>query len=102
MTKSLYKKGKRDANEPEILAYLKARNVRYTQLSPGDGADLIVSIHPMEYWEIKNPAHPPSKRKLTHDEYELLDYCTNMRIPYVVIETVDDAAHRIDQYFVRS
>ena len=98
---SLYQKGKRDANEPEILAYLRTRNVRYTQLAPGDGADLIVSIQPMEYWEIKDPAQPPSKRKLTHCEYELLDYFTEMRIPYVVVETVEDAAHRIDQYFAR-
>ena len=102
MTKGMYETGNRDANEPEILAFLKARNIRYTQLKPGDGADLIVAIQPMEYWEIKNPAQPPSKRKLTHCEYELLDYCTNMRIPYVVIETVEDAAHRIDQYFARS
>jgi len=99
--RSLYQKGKRDANEPEILEFLRARNVRYTQLAPGDGADLIVSIHPMEYWEIKNPAQPESARALTHCEYELLDYCTNMHIPYVVVETVDDAAHRINQYFER-
>ena len=102
MPKRMYETGNRDANEPEILAFLKARNIRYTQLKPGDGADLIIAIQPMEYWEIKNPAQPPSKRKLTHCEYELLDYCTNMRIPYVVIETVEDAAHRIDQYFARS
>lgn len=101
MTKRMYETGNRDDNEPEILAFLKARNIRYTQLKPGDGADLIVAIQPMEYWEIKNLAQPPSKRKLTHHEYELLDYCTNMRIPYVVIETVEDAAHRIDQYFMR-
>lgn len=101
MTRSLYNRGKRDANEPDILDFLKARNVRYTQLSPGDGADLIVAIQPMEYWEIKNPAQSISDRKLTHCEYELLDYCTNMHIPYVVVETVEDAAHRIDEYFRR-
>lgn len=99
--KNVYATGKRDSNESEILAVLKARNVRYTQLKPGDGADLIVSIQPMEYWEVKNPAQPPSKRALTPDEYVLLDYCTTMHIPYVVIETAEEAVDRLNRYFER-
>lgn len=99
--KNLYNKGGRDDNEKEIREYLDVRNIRYIQLRPGDGADLIIGINPMEYWEIKNPAQPPSKRKLTDDERELLDYCTAMHIPYVVIETVEDAAHRMDKFFER-
>lgn len=99
--KNLYNKGKRDKNEAEIREYLAARNIHNTQLMPGAGADLIVAIHPMEYWEVKDPAQPPSKRRLTDDERELLAYCTATHIPYVVIETVEDAAHRIDKFFER-
>ncbi len=99
--KNLYNKGKRDKNEAEIREYLKVRNIRNIQLMPGDGADLIIHIHPMEIWEVKDPDQPPSKRKLTDDERELLAYCTAAHIPYVVIETVEDAAHRIDNFFER-
>lgn len=99
--KNLYNKGRRDKNEAEIREYLAARSIRNTQLMPGDGADLIVAIHPMEYWEVKDPAQPPSKRKLTDDEKELLMYCTDNHIPYVVIETVEDAEKRLDAYFDR-
>lgn len=99
--KNLYNKGKRDKNEAEIREYLKYRNIRNTQLMPGDGADLIVQIHPMEIWEVKDPAQPPSKRKLTDDEKNLMAYCTATHIPYVVIETIEDAAERIDKFFER-
>lgn len=101
MKHSLYNKGKRDANEPEIIALLNARNVRYLMLRPGDGADLLVCVHPAEFWEVKSPAQPESKRRLTDDERELLAYCAATHIPYVVIETVDDAARRLNQYFGR-
>ncbi len=101
MKHSLYNKGKRDANEPEILALLNARNVRYLMLRPGDGADLLVCIHPAEFWEVKSPEQSPSKRRLTDDEKELLEYCTATHIPYVVIETQDDAAARLNNYFER-
>lgn len=101
MKRSLFKKGHRDANEQQILDLLNARNVRYTMLAPGDGADLIVWIAPIEAWEIKNADQPPSKRRLTDDEKELLEYCTHARIPYVVIETQDDANDRLNKYFER-
>ena len=101
MKRSLFKKGHRDANEQTILDLLNARNVRYIMLAPGDGADLIVAIHPMEMWEIKNPEQPRNKQAMTGAEYNMLDYCTAARIPYCVIKTVDDAAHRLNQYFGR-
>ncbi len=99
--KKIYSTGNRDDNEKIILEFLARHNIHNVQLKPGAGADLIVSIAPMEYWEIKNPSQPPSKRKLTNDEKHLLEYCTTARIPYVVIETIEDAAARIDQYFRR-
>lgn len=97
--RSLYQKGKRDANEPEILEFLRARNVRYTQLAPGDGADLIVWISPMVLIEIKNPEQPPSKRRMTNDEYAACDYCTHNHIPYFVIETMDEISVILDRHF---
>lgn len=101
MKRGIHNTGNRDDNEPEIIEYLNRRNIHNVQLKPGAGADLIVSINPMEYWEIKNPQQPPSKRKLSDAESQLLLYCTATRIPYVVIETVEEAAERIDQYFER-
>ena len=101
MKHSLYNKGKRDANEPEILDLLNARNVRYIMLRPGDGADLIVGIHPMEYWEVKNPEQPPNKRELTDAEKELQVYCIYTGIPFVVINSMDDAVIRLNKYYGR-
>ena len=101
MSKPNHNTGKRDANEQSILNLLNARNVRWTQLRPGDGADLLIWIHPMEVWEIKNPAQPPSKRRLTDDEKDAMAYCLATRIPYVVIEDIETAAHRLNTYFDR-
>jgi len=101
MKRSLFNKGHRDANEQAILDLLNARNVRWTMLGPGDGADLIIWIHPMEAWEIKNPEQPRNKQAMTGAEYNLMDYCTATHIPYCVIKTVDDAARRLNQYFGR-
>lgn len=101
MKPSLYNSGKRDANEREILEVLKARNVRYTQMRPGDGCDLIVWIHPMIAVEIKNPEQPESKRELTEDEKELKAYCDETRIGYHVIETAEEMNVIINRYFDR-
>ena len=100
MTKrSLFKSGHRDANEGEILALLNARNVRFVMLRPGDGADLLVMICPLELWEIKNPDQPESKRRLTQEERITMEYCLETGIPYEVIETVEDALYRLNLYF---
>ena len=102
MTKrSLFKSGARDLNEGEILALLNARNVRFVMLRPGDGADLLVMISPMELWEVKNPDQPESKRLLTQEERITMAYCLETGIPYHVIETVDDALYRLNLYFSR-
>ncbi len=100
MTKrSLYNTGRRDANEDGIMELLKARNIRVTSFRPGDGADKLIWIDPMEVWEIKNPDQPPSKRKLTDDELEAQEYCARVGIPYIVIETIEDANERLNNYF---
>ena len=101
MARKIYSTGNRDDNEPAILERLKLRNIHYVQLQPGAGADLVVSISPMEYWEIKNPSQPTSKKKLTKAEKELLQYCKDNRIPFVVIETPEDADVRLDKWIER-
>jgi hypothetical protein len=102
MTKrSLFRAGHRDDNEQPILDLLNARNIRFVLLRPGDGADLLVMISPMELWEVKNPDQVESKRLLTQEERITFAYCLDKKIPYFVIETVEDAAYRLNLYFER-
>jgi len=100
MTKhSMYNSGNRDANEKEIIDILKARNVRCTQMRPGDGFDLLIWIAPPEYWEIKNPDQPASKRELTDSELDAAIYAREAGIEYRVIETPEQALERLNNYF---
>jgi hypothetical protein len=50
---------------------------------------------------VKNPAQPDSKRILTQEERITFAYCLDTKIPYYVIETVEDAAYRLNLYFER-
>ena len=94
--KAAYHTGNRDRNEAEIIRVVKAMGIRVTRLKPGDGADLLVWVRPIQVWEIKNPAQKPSDRLLTGNELEALDYCAREGIPYRVIETVDEAVAEIN------
>jgi len=99
MKVSHFKTGNRDDNEKEIILLLNRRNVKYTQFKPGDGADLLIWISPMEVWEVKNPKQPPSKRQLTNEEKEAMAYCQEIGIPFIVIETLEEANDRLNLYF---
>lgn len=94
--RAAYNTGNRDRNEAEIIRVVKAMGVRVTKLKPGDGADLLIWVRPIQVWEIKNPEQAPSDRKLTGSELEALDYCAREGIPYRVIETVDEAVAEIN------
>ena len=94
-----YNKGNRDKNEKDILEFLRARNVSYTQMHEGDGFDLLVWIQPAEFWEVKNPAQAMGDQVLTRVEAEAQAYCMEVGIPYVVIHSVDEALTRINKYF---
>lgn len=62
-----------DANQPEIVAALKAMGAEVTDLSAvGSGVcDLLVSYRGQWYAiEIKDGSKPPSKRKLTDDQVD--------------------------------
>jgi hypothetical protein len=97
-----FSKGSRDTNEPAITEVLRRRHVPYAQLHEGDGADLLIMIAPMELWEVKNGSRSPSKRRLTEAERKAQEYCEDVGIPYVVIETPEDASERLDRYFART
>lgn len=89
--KRRFSKSHRDDNEPQILEFLKQAGVPFIQLREGDGADLLVLLTPMQFWEVKNPEQDPNKRRLTEAERQRMAYCHEHDIPYHVIETVDEA-----------
>jgi hypothetical protein len=97
--KSNFRTGQRDVNEKEIIELLNRRNVKWTQFKPGDGADLLIWIAPMEVWEIKNPLQQPSKQELTEVEKEAKAYCENTGIPFIIIMTVEEANQRLNLFF---
>ena len=102
MTSRRFSKGNRDRNETVITEVLRRRHVPYVQLHEDAGADLLVMVAPLELWEVKNDSRPPSARHLTDAELKAQEYCDEIGIPYVVIETPEDASERLDRYFSRS
>ena len=90
MTPSRFAVGNRDLNEPDICEYLDLVHIEYKKLPEGVGADLLLLVAPMCFVEIKNPEQPPSKRRLTACEGELLTLCEEQGIPYYVVETVEE------------
>ena len=91
----------RDDNEHYFTELLDRYHVQYSKGTPGDGYDLLLQIHPMEFWEVKNPSQPPSKRKLTEAERNKREYCKAAGIPYRVIEYTDQAVDVLRMYFER-
>ena len=87
----------RDDNEPLFTELLDRYRVEYSKGKPGDGYDLLVQIHPMEFWEIKNPG--AGKWKLTEAEKKKQAYCKAAGIPYRVLEYTDQAADVLGEYF---
>lgn len=92
-----FNKGSRDRNEPSITELLRLRQVKYTYLHEGDGADLLIWVTPMEVWEVKDPAQPKSKRELTPVERDAQEYCATVGIPFVVMESVEQANDRLNE-----
>jgi len=90
MTPSRFAVGDRDENEAIICEYLRAAGIEYRKCPEGFGADLLLLVAPMRFVEIKNPARPPSKRRLTTAEGELLTLCEERGIPYDVVLTIED------------
>lgn len=89
----------RDENEPLFIELLQRYRVEYSKGAPGDGYDLLVQIHPMELWEIKNPSRPASGRKLTEAERTKQAYCKAAGIPYRILEYTDQAVDILAAFF---
>ena len=87
-----FAKGGRDDNEHLITAVLEDFHIQYRKGSDVDGYDLLVMLNPMFFVEVKNPARPPAKRRLTETEQELKDYCREKCIAYLVIEYPEQMA----------
>jgi hypothetical protein len=81
-----------DNNQPEIVRQLREIGATvdpcYSQIGSGR-PDIIVGYHGINFlFEIKDPAQPPSKRRLTPEEGIWHAEWTGQ---VAVIETVDDA-----------
>ena len=63
-------RAKKDANQDEIVAALRAIGAQVQSLAAvGDGVpDLLVAYHGWHVLEVKDGSKPPSHRKLTPDE----------------------------------
>jgi hypothetical protein len=63
----------------------------YQQGSEPDGYDLrIFDDHGVFIVEIKNPALPPSKRRLTASERLMQELCNDLHIPWYRVETPEE------------
>lgn len=84
-----------DANQPQIVTALRAIGATVQSLANvGNGCpDIVVGWQGQNFLlEIKNPAQPPSGRKLTDDEAK---WHAIWRGQKTVVETVDDALKAI-------
>lgn len=84
-----------DANQTEIVKALRAVGATVQSLAQvGSGCpDILVGFRDANFlFEIKNPAQPPSGRKLTDDEAK---WHAIWRGQKTVVETVDDALKAI-------
>ena len=82
---------KRDANERAILNALTDLGVWYCQMHREAGFDLLLAFRGRLYiCEIKDPAQPPNKRKLTENEGKTWGKLAYHGIPYAICETLDD------------
>lgn len=89
----------RDDNEPMFRELLDRWQVQYSQGKPGDGYDLLIQIHPMRLWEIKNNEQPPSAQRLTPAELAKQAYCRSRGIPYDVLRYTDEAVKILTEHF---
>lgn len=87
-----------DANQPAIVALLRKAGARVQHLhAVGHGVpDLVVGYAGRLAWvEIKDPAQPPSKRRLTPDEKAW--HALWHAYPVYVIESDEDALAMLEE-----
>lgn len=79
---------KRDANEPLLVQDLRKVGILWAYAGPLDGwAGRCGRWIPVE---VKDPAQPPSKRKLTPAEEDFIRDCQAYGLPYCVALTAED------------
>lgn len=93
-----HSRGNRDLNEKFITEYLRRANVRYTLLSEGAGADILIFLKPLILVEVKNPKQAPSAQLLTDAEKETKEYCDIMGIPYHIVKTPEEMAEIVNKW----
>jgi len=82
-------RSKRDGNERQILDDLHQLGVWYRQMDRNAGFDLLLGFRGRLYAvEIKDPAQPPSKRRLTANEKQTVIELQNVDIDYWKCETL--------------
>ena len=82
---------KRDANEAAIVRDLRMLGVWCLPMDRNAGFDLLLGFRGRLYAvEIKDPAQPPSKRKLTVNEQLTAAAMSLVDVPHNVCETLDD------------
>jgi hypothetical protein len=87
---------KRDANEPAILDGLRALGIWYRQMDRCAGFDLLIAFRGvLHIIEVKAPAQPPSKRRLTANEERTRADLLAHGVPYHVALTLDDVLRAI-------
>ena len=85
---------RRDANEAEIIAGLRQVHAEVRQFDRP--VDLCVGWAQRWTWlEVKDPAKPPSERRLTKGEAEFMAICHALGLPAAVVLTVEDALQAI-------
>jgi len=83
-----------DTNQPAIVKAVRAVGAKWKPLTgdPNIGADGLILFRGTVYvCEIKDPAKPPSARKLTQNELDFQADCASAKIPYVVLLTPEQA-----------
>jgi len=82
-------RSKRDGNERAILADLHRLGVWYCQMEREAGFDLLLGFRGRLYVvEIKDPAQPPNKRRLTPNEKQRIVELALVDVPYYRCETL--------------
>ena len=80
---------RRDANEADIIKALRKTGASVAQIDGEDIPDLVVGFRDRNFWiEVKDPAQPPSKRKLRDGQKLWHDTWRGQR---AVVETEEEA-----------
>lgn len=72
--------------------------VPFKVLDVGQGADLLVLLDRVVFFEVKNPNTSKVRQQLTNSEAEFQSECNLRGIPYFVVYTVQDVKDIIGRF----